>query len=171
MTVMFIICGKGGKSEPNSFLPQPWRIVTPAIVFFLVMTILSIVHLVIVQGGMRVFCECFKQQMPHTSCDDALNHFKMPKKTEATFGLDLPPGVFHKLLTGFDYAAFGLWLTSLLLLLARIIFVIDFQLVRVTVKTVEYENAKKSSTFKVKDPEEEEEDKDDAGTVTAVTTC
>lgn len=69
MATMFIICGKGGKSDPQSFLPQPWRIVSPSLVFFIIMTILSIVELIIIEGGINKFCESFEHNLPDIACN------------------------------------------------------------------------------------------------------
>lgn len=165
MTTMFIICGKGGKTEPNSFLPQPWRIVTPAIIFFLVMTILSIVNLVIVERGMNQFCESLNKKATDIGCDVALNRFMASSIEELT----LAPSVYYKLLTSFNYSSFGIWILSLLVLLARIIFVVDFQLVRVTVKTIEYEKGDESTKFEA--VQIEDNGKDEAGSLLATTKC
>lgn len=142
MAVMFAICGKGGKSDPHSFLPQPWRIVSPALVFFLVMTLLSLVNLVIVQNGMESFCKSFEQELPDVSCDIAMNRFMLVPFDS----MKVSPGVLYKVLTSFNYGTFALWLSSVIVLLARIIFVIDFQLVRVTLKTFELETESLSGT-------------------------
>jgi hypothetical protein len=146
---MFIICAKGGKADTNSFLPQPWRIVSPALIFFLCMTILSIINLVIIQGGMKTFCDSMQKELPDISCDVAMNRYMDAAVDE----IIVSPGTLYITLTIFNYVTFAFWLLSLLVLIARIIFVIDFQLVRVTIKTVEYQNP--TSSFKVVEPERE----------------
>lgn len=165
MATMFIMCGRGGKTEPNAFLPQPWRIVSPALVFFLVMTILSIVNLVIVQNGMKTFCASFQEHSPDVSCNVLMNRFTLVPIDK----LKLSPGVLYEMLSWFNYTSFSIWLLSLIVLLARIIFVIDFQLVRVTVKTIEYEKANESTVYQI--VEVEENGKDDAGLPIATTIC
>lgn len=162
---MFVICGKGGKTEASSFLPQPWRIVSPGLVFFIVMTVLSIVNLVIVEGGMNGTCNSIERSLPDVGCDIALNRF-MASTVEK---LTLSPSVYHKLLTSFNYTSLGLWVLSLLVLLARIFLVIDFQLVRVTIKTVEYEKAHESTKYQV--VQIEDNGKDYAGLPLATTKC
>ena len=162
---MFIICGKGGKTEPNSFLPQPWRIVTPALIFFLVMTILSIVNLVIVEKGMSDFCKSMEIKVPDIGCDVAINRFK----STVIDSDNLSPSTYYTLLTSFNYTTFGIWVLSLLVLLARIIFVIDFQLVRITIKTIEYEKANETTKFQA--VQIEDDDEDGAGTPLATTKC
>lgn len=147
---MFIICGKGGKADQNSFLPQPWRVVPPAIVFFLTMTILSIVNLVIVQGGLDALCDSFKSHLPDISCHVAINRFMIKPVGKMT----ISPGTNRTLVTAFNYFAFSCWLLSLLVLLARIICVVDFRLVRVTVKTIEYEKADETTSLRVVEVEQ-----------------
>lgn len=156
MTVMFIICGKGGKSEPHAFLPQPWRIVSPALMFFLVMTMLSIADVIIIQSGMNKFCESFAEYFPDVDCDTSMNRYV----TVPTETLTFSPGTFHKSLIPSIYIALTCWVASFIVLIVRVIFVIDFQLVRVTVKTIEYEKADENSKFKVVD----EKGKDDLAT-------
>jgi uncharacterized membrane protein len=141
-----VICGRGGGGKPDSFLPQPWRIVTPAFGFFLVMSIVSIVYLFIVQGGMNSFCQSIKGFLPDVPCDIVINRYM---ETSFEKGA-IPPSIYRKILSSVNVITFILWLASLLVLLARIFFVIDFQLVRVTVKSVEYEeNGNENSNFQV----------------------
>jgi hypothetical protein len=154
MATMFVMCGRGGKSKPDSFLPQPWRIVTPALVFFLVMTILSIVYLFNVQGGMNSFCQSLEEVIPDISCDIAMNRYMEVSYEKVV----IPPSIHRRILSALNIITLMLWLASLLVLLARILFVIDFQLIRVTVKSVEFETANEISTLDVerngiKDPE------------------
>lgn len=161
MTVMFVICGKGGKSDPHAFLPQPWRIVTPAIAFFLLMACLSIANLVIVQKGLSKFCESFERRLPDIGCEVAMNRYMITPYTE----LKVAPSVLSIMLNSFNYIAFSLWMISLLWLVARIMFVIDFHLVRVTVKTIEYENAHETTKLQVVD-EDPTEGTDSTATTT-----
>lgn len=165
MATMLVICGKGGKGEPHAFLPQPWRIVSPALLFFLIMMILSIVNLVIIQSGMTSVCESFAKAVPDLGCDIALNRYMIVPMEQ----MKLSPSAFYKMLTSFNYTAFAFWLLSLLVMLARIIFVIDFQLVRVTVKTIEFEeNARETTKLKAVDVEAGNDENDPT---IATTTC
>lgn len=149
MATMFVICGKGGKSDPHAFLPQPWRIVSPAIIFFLVMTILSITNLVIIQRGMNNLCQSFETVVPDIGCSVSLNRYMTGSFEEK----QIAPNIFHLMLTSFNWVAFSFWLLSLLVLLARIMFVVDFQLVKVTIKTLEYENAQETTTLQTVEDE------------------
>jgi hypothetical protein len=151
---MFIICGKGGKGDENSYLSEPWRIVTPALFFFIVMTIVSLVNLIIIERGMNSFCESFAQALPDVSCETAMNAFILGTMNE----FPLQPSKLRIILTIVNYLSFFGWLISALVLVARIVFVIDFQLVRVTVKTVEFETAKE--TFNVVEMEDQVDGKD-----------
>lgn len=164
MATMLVICGKGGKGEPQAFLPQPWRIVSPAVIFFLIMMILSIANLVIIQSGMKSLCESFARAVPDLGCDIPLNRFMIAQMDQ----MKVSPSVFYKMLTSFNYIAFTFWLLSLLVMLARIVLVIDFQLVRVTVKTVEYENARETTKLKAVDVEAGNDEHDPT---IATTTC
>lgn len=149
MTTMFAICGRGGRTDPQSFLPQPWRIVSPALIFFLVMTILSIVNLVLIESGMSNLCKSFRNHVSDIDCNVALNRYAF-----STNVMEIPTSIFHQLVTSFNYITFGLWFISLLVVLARIMFVVDFQLVRVTVKTIEFEKTNESTKFKVVEVEQ-----------------
>jgi hypothetical protein len=64
-------------------------------------------------------------------------------------GDDIEPDVFYILLYTINWVVFGLWLFLVVVMVLRVIFVIDFQLVRVTIKTCEYENANERSSFRV----------------------
>lgn len=139
MVVMFAICGRGGKSEPNAFLPQPWRIVTPALFFNIIMTILSIIGTTIVESGLNEFCKSLISETPDISCSVALNRYMLIPYEKVL----IPPSVERNLLTSFGFINLGIWILSVAILIARIIFVVDFQLIKVTVKTKEYENNKK----------------------------
>lgn len=145
ITTMFIICGKGGRGDENSYLSEPWRIVSPALVFFIIMTGLSIANLVVIEGGINTFCNSLKGELKELSCSLALNRF-VPGDYRH---ISISPSKIRTILTSFNYITFFCWFTSALVLIARIIFVIDFQLVRVTVKSMEYENVKATTNFKV----------------------
>lgn len=164
MATMLVICGKGGKGEPHAFLPQPWRIVSPALIFFLIMMIFSIANLVIIQSGMKSVCDSFAKNVPDIGCDIALNRYMIVQMDQ----IKLSPSAVYKMLTTFNYTAFSFWLLSLMVMLARIVFVIDFQLVRVTVKTVEYENARETTKLKAVDVEAGNDENDPT---IATTTC
>lgn len=142
MTTFFVICGKGGKSDEGSFLTQPWRIVIPALLFFLVMFCISIINLTLVNKGMDVFCESLTKSIQSINCDDALNAF-------ALIAIDYEPQMFHHILYFINWTIFGLWLFLAAIMFIRIAFVIDFQLVRITVRTCEYEDTNERSAFRV----------------------
>jgi hypothetical protein len=139
MVVMFAICGRGGKSEPNAFLPQPWRIVTPALFFNIIMTILSIIDTTVIESGLTEFCKSLTSSTPDIDCGTALNRYMLTDTTQTL----IPPSVQRKLLTSFGFINLGFWVLSVAILIARILFVVDFQLIKVTVKTKVSENKKK----------------------------
>lgn len=137
----FIICGKGGKSSERSFLMQPWRIVIPALIFFLVMFVVTIVEIRVLHNGLGVFCDNLTKNDPTTSCYEAMNAFVIVP-------IDYDPSIHYIALYTIDWVIFALWFFLAAIMLIRIIFVIDFQLVRVTIRTCEYENTNERSTFK-----------------------
>jgi hypothetical protein len=147
--VMFIICGRGGHTENSTlFLPKPWRIVPPALIFFLVMTIFSIINTVKIIKGLAIFCENFREQMSDVSCVVAMNHFRI------TEGLLIMPAVFYVLLNAFTWAILACWSILTLIMIARIVFVVDFQLIRVTVKTCDIGDGGSNVMLRVKEPVE-----------------
>lgn len=81
--------------------------------------------------------------MPDLPCGVAMNRLALVGP------MSIPPGALRQLIKYFNYIAFGCWFLSLLVLLARIFFVIDFQLVRVTVKTIEFERGDETTSFQV----------------------
>jgi hypothetical protein len=138
LSVMFVICGKGGKGDTHSFLPQPWRIVTPALVFFLVMLFMSIAYVSIVQSGVTSFCKELTKNIPGIDCSIALNHFAL--RSYAAM-----PSTYLILLNVFIWILLSCWIILTTIMIARIILAVDFQLVKITVKTCEYENETKSN--------------------------
>ncbi|CAG7832925.1 unnamed protein product [Allacma fusca] len=58
---LFVMCGRGGNSSRN--LPQPWRIVPPAIVFNFVFVVLSCVSVVLTFEGFSVFCSSLESSL------------------------------------------------------------------------------------------------------------
>jgi hypothetical protein len=127
--VMFIICGKGGKSKSNlTFLPEPWRIVVPAFVFFTVMASFSAIHVEVVTRGFAGFCEGFKENMPDIDCTILMNHFRIDRDTL------IMPAFDFTLLTICCWIMLLCWLVLFLTMLLRILFCVDFSLIKVTIK-------------------------------------
>lgn len=139
MVVMFAICGRGGKADQNAFLPQPWRIVTPALVFNFIMTILSIVSTSMIEGGLSKFCKSLTEETPEVGCGVAMNHFMLSPYEK----VHVPPSVERQMLTSFGFVNLTFWIMSVAVIIARILFVVDFQLIRVTVKTLGQDKNKK----------------------------
>lgn len=150
ITVMFIICGKGGKAEQGSFLPQPWRIVTPSLIFFLAMTCISIANLTSIHKGLNEFCSGFVMHAPDVGCLVLMNNFALNENVTVL------PSVLYIILITFSWILLVCWIVLLSIMIARIIFVVDFQLVRVTVKTCEYENVKDGAKYKIVEPQDDD---------------
>ncbi|KAL7023499.1 hypothetical protein ACKWTF_012644 [Chironomus riparius] len=151
ITVMFIICGKGGKAEQSSFLPQPWRIVTPSLIFFIAMTCTSIANLTSIHKGMNRFCEGFINHAPDIGCLVSMNKFAIKDISL------IVPSIFYISVLIFSWILLTCWVVLLSVMAARVIFVIDFQLVRVTIKTCEQYEADKSN-YQVIEPQEQDKD-------------
>ncbi|XP_070503043.1 uncharacterized protein [Chironomus tepperi] len=151
ITVMFIICGKGGKAEQSSFLPQPWRIVTPSLIFFLAMTCTSIANLTSIHKGMNRFCEGFVNQAPNVGCLVSMNKFVIKDISL------IVPSILYIILLTFSWILLTCWIVLLSVMIARVIFVIDFQLVRVTIKTCEQYDPDKTD-YQVIEPHEQDKD-------------
>lgn len=150
MVVMFAICGRGGKADSNAFLPQPWRIVTPALVFNIIMTILAIVTTSLIEGGLSEFCRSLTAPMPDVSCGVAMNRFMFSSIDKVR----VPPSVQRQMLTSFGIVNLIFWILAVAVLIARILFVVDFQLIRVTVKTLDPSKVKKKGEKEAKEVKE-----------------
>jgi hypothetical protein len=148
---MFIICGKGGKAQPTEMLTQPFRIVIPSIIFFLAMTCISIANLTSIQKGMNRFCEGFVNNAPDIGCLVSMNKFALKDVSS------IVPSIFYIILLTFSWILLTCWVVLLFLMIARVIFVVDFQLVRVTIKTCEQYEADKSD-YQVIEPHEQDKD-------------
>uniref|UniRef100_A0A1E1W2A8 Uncharacterized protein n=1 Tax=Pectinophora gossypiella TaxID=13191 RepID=A0A1E1W2A8_PECGO len=69
---LFIICPGGGRTR--SGLQQPWRILAPALLFALVMVILTGYSFTSTNGGLQAFCAAFQNYTNTTACS-AVNPF------------------------------------------------------------------------------------------------
>jgi len=65
--VLFVMCGRGGNADSN--LPQPWRIVLPAIIFSFIFVVLQCVGDALTFGGFRSFCDAVMKNINVQSCE------------------------------------------------------------------------------------------------------
>ncbi|XP_033608908.1 uncharacterized protein LOC117282021 isoform X2 [Cryptotermes secundus] len=64
----FLMCGRGGKTARG--LPQPWRIVLPALIFNITFLGVALAAACKLQDGINVFCNFFQDDMDETNCHD-----------------------------------------------------------------------------------------------------
>lgn len=144
MLTFVIITGRGGRADNKKMqlIERPWRIVIPSIIFYLCMLVMSIVQIVFVHGGFKAFCN----DLNVTACESAIDNFILLPVT-------YKPSLYYHLLHLFNWLVFSMWIILITVMIARIIFIVDFQLIRVTVKTYEYENTNQNTAFKTKEME------------------
>lgn len=60
---MFYLCGRGGYTfEQSSIDDRPWRIVIPALIFFILLTILQIIYVTVLQVNLKSHCDHSKDE-------------------------------------------------------------------------------------------------------------
>lgn len=80
-------------------------------------------------------------------CDEAIQYFILNKNDSALF----PPALLYKLLVVFVWIILTAWVSAFITLLIRVIFVVDFQLVKVTIRSQDSERIMSSTVFKTED--------------------
>ncbi|XP_059609747.1 uncharacterized protein LOC132257052 isoform X2 [Phlebotomus argentipes] len=126
----FLICGYGSKSS-GTLLPKPWRILTPSIIFSIVMTIASMIHSVYLTLEMRQLCEQLSiasiryfADAQQSSCQDIMNLLDGDQYGLTTFTL-------YQIFTIASYITISLWIVTVIFLIFRCISGKDFQHVEV----------------------------------------
>ncbi|KAI5643196.1 hypothetical protein NE865_04918 [Phthorimaea operculella] len=82
-TTLFIMCPTGGRTQ-GSGLHEPWRILTPAIIFAFVMVILTGYSFTSTNGGLQAFCAAFHNYTNSTTCSPVNRFIDMPVNTSWT---------------------------------------------------------------------------------------
>ncbi|XP_063221747.1 transmembrane protein 179B isoform X2 [Bacillus rossius redtenbacheri] len=122
--VLFTMCGTGGKTAKG--LPQPWRIVYPALVFNIVFFFIAMASAVMLDKGYDTFCHSFTSNMNETSCRDVDKYcFSSQHVLRITYA------------EAASWCSMVVWLLAALLLVLRCIFVADFDVIKVTIQTPE----------------------------------
>ncbi|ODN05692.1 Transmembrane protein [Orchesella cincta] len=118
---LFVMCGRGGRSSRN--LPQPWRIVPPAIMFNFIFLLTSCASVALTFGGFSAFCSSIGSQLNVSSCEDLIGYhwYRYPN---ATFFYD--DVVIAE--TGATVGLVG-WLMGFIILLIRVITHADFMVI------------------------------------------
>lgn len=115
-------------------LAKPWRLVMPAIIFFSLMMMLSITHASILGWNLSNLCDQLREAMvklkpdSKTSCGYLIEQFS-PIQADAL----MPGSNFNVLQVSIIVKAI-LWLTVLIIMVLRVIFAVDFQLLRVSIE-------------------------------------
>lgn len=131
---LFTMHGHGGKGI-GSIIPKPWRIVFPSLIFFAVCLVSATVSASRSSEGLNGLCRQF-DQIPDgikLECGTLLAFYSLQDVHREL----IPPDRNYYLLASFPW----LWVTSYacatVILVLRILLVVDFQLIRVIISTVD----------------------------------
>lgn len=144
----FTMCGRGGRSDHG--LPQPWRIVYPAMIFNFLLFFFSLIAIIWFKDGHYQFCKFFKENNNKTSCQELREYSLFDTRGEE---IDL---YFFLAEAGTWGVTFG-WLIGAVLLVTRCCFLADFTVMKITVISatpVEEEAPKASPESTTLSPEE-----------------
>lgn len=124
---MFIMCGHGGAGDSKSSLAQPWRIVFPAFVFFVLVTLTSFIRLFYFHGTMNNFCGQIRANLTGDySCSELLNIFSFVQDDSAT-----KAGTSYSATVGLAWMSALTWLCTVVVMFLRCFFAADFEIVTV----------------------------------------
>lgn len=119
---MFIMCAGGGHVRTG--LPQPWRILAPALLFALVMVGLTGHSFNITNGGLHDFCAKFYEFTNTTTCSAVNSH--LVRGWNTTWSMGGRVGATRAASAG----VWASWACAAALLLARCLTAPDFQVSR-----------------------------------------
>ncbi|CAD7084284.1 unnamed protein product [Hermetia illucens] len=127
-TTMLILYNSSGKSQLDWGIPRPWRIVFPAVIAFGVMSIVSLIHLLVMNSAYRDFCGGLANNLETKTlkCNKLINALR-----PAINDTWITPGDNYTIHTVTIRITLVAWFAAFLIMLARMIFIIDFRLVRV----------------------------------------
>lgn len=157
---LFFVCGRGGigissptyikyyfkfpNIEKNHFflihnfrfVEEPWQMVAPATIFFIVMIAISCIHSIILQINFGDFCENLSSPFISTiiPCGLLIDRFSINHGS-----ISLPSNNFYTTL-GFAWITTALWIIIVFVMILRCLFAADFKLVNVTIE--EYKKIK-----------------------------
>uniref|UniRef100_A0A7G3AKK7 Uncharacterized protein n=1 Tax=Lutzomyia longipalpis TaxID=7200 RepID=A0A7G3AKK7_LUTLO len=128
----FLICGYGSKGNAT-LLPKPWRILTPSIIFVILMTIASVIHSVYVTVKMGQMCDELQTSLgkiiEENSCRAALNAIDGDHHGLRSF-------ILYQIVLIASYIVLTLWILLNIFLGLRCISGKDFQHVQVTMHPI-----------------------------------
>lgn len=121
-----------------SVFAEPWRVVLPAILFFAVMGVISWVHCGRLVSDLHTFCAQLRRGYSLTyaaetdqgpSCRTLFQMFNISHSSAM-------PASTYQLMVYVTGSAAVLWTLALAVMVARVVCVADFQLVRMRVRTI-----------------------------------
>lgn len=117
-----------------SIIARPWRIVIPSLVFFVVCGISAIVCAGLTTSGLTKFCQQFNEVVPNgeSECARLISYFSMDQANDL-----VRPDKNYYLVAVFPWIWASSYVIGALILVLRIVLVVDFQLIRIVVSTVE----------------------------------
>ncbi|XP_021196104.3 uncharacterized protein LOC110380437 [Helicoverpa armigera] len=122
---MFTMCPRGGRARAG--LPQPWRILAPALLFALVMVGVTGHSFTLTNGGLHAFCAAFFDVSNSTTCSSADPFLELG--WNATWGFSSRAAATRAASAG----VLASWACAAALLLARCLAAPDFVLRRTDV--------------------------------------
>lgn len=133
---MFIMCGHGGAGDSKSSLIQPWRIVFPAFVFFILVTLTSFIRLFYFHGTMNNFCGQIKANLTGDhSCAELLNIFSFVQDDNS-----IKSGTSYSVTVGLAWMSALTWLLTVIVMCFRCFLAADFEVVTVGTATEPADN-------------------------------
>ncbi|KAM3960468.1 uncharacterized protein ACR2FA_005375 [Aphomia sociella] len=128
-TTMFLMCSTGSRTLTG--LQRPWRILPPVFIFSLAMGGLCIYSSAVTHYGLHELCHKLSEITGNPTCTYTVNVATLAYERRIR-------GVYQATrLTIFSaWLHTACWLLSALLALARVLLVVDFQLVRVNAKLI-----------------------------------
>ncbi|PZC73624.1 hypothetical protein B5X24_HaOG209041 [Helicoverpa armigera] len=122
---MFTMCPRGGRARAG--LPQPWRILAPALLFALIMVGVTGHSFTLTNGGLHAFCAAFYDVSNSTTCSSADPFLELG--WNATWGFSSRAAATRAASAG----VLASWACAAALLLARCLAAPDFVLRRTDV--------------------------------------
>lgn len=142
--ILFIVCGNGG--HKSAFIPQPWTIVVPALCWFLFMFITTLISVIYSQSQFAAYCNQIQQYLTgHYACSSLIGHFSLLSVHHTSESADYKilyefvptnAAINYILIIATAWTNVVLWLVTVVTMILRCVFMIDFKLVRVTVSTI-----------------------------------
>lgn len=116
------------------FVEEPWRIVLPALVFFMVMTIISSVHLILIVTRLNGFCDSLKFDFHDKSipCGLLLDRFSL--KDIAI----IPASSNYLLSIIFAWLTLLLWASAVIIMMLRFVYGTDFEMIDLPVSLLNH---------------------------------